>query len=154
MADDLVLPDAKVYDDVKDAEKKFKNYEEQADRNARVVKNATKMANESKTIAKAVMKVIKEVGYEIVALDSMIADIPDLDYARLEEVERRIEEQKASEKELDDSVKVIREKKLYFEAQIRSFYIDISELEENLVEITKNHEKLHAKCLKETPTPN
>ena len=143
-----------MYDDVKDAEKKFKNYEDQADKNARVVKNATKMANESKTVAKSVMEAIKEVNYEIVALDSMIADIENLNFTQLKEIEKRIEVQKAKESELEASVKVVRNKKLEIDARIKSFYIDLSELEENLVELTKNHEKLHTTCLRKKSTPN
>ena len=153
-ADNLKVPNAKVYDDVKDAEKKFKNYEDQADKNARVVKNATKMANESKTVAKSVMEVIKEVRYQIIELDSMIADIPDLDEEKLIELERKIKEQEAKDKELEASVKIAREKKVKIDAQIEGYYIDLSELQEALVELTKNHEKLHKVCVKEQVDPN
>jgi chromosome segregation ATPase len=153
-ADNLKVPDAKVYDDVKDAEKKFKNYEDQADKNARVVKNATKMANESKTVAKSVMEIIKEVRYQIIELDSMIADIPDLDEEKLIELERKIKEQEAKEKELEASVKIAREKKVKIDAQIEGYYIDLSKLQEALVELTKNHEKLHKVCVRERVDPN
>ena len=153
-ANNLAVPDAKVYDDVKDAEKKFKDYEEQADKNSRVVKNATKMANESKATAKSVVEIIKQVGYQITALDSMIADIPDLDYEKLEELERKIKEQEEMESSFDASIKVIEEKKLKIDQQIRSYYIDLRKLEEALVEMTENHDKLPKICLKKKPDPS
>ena len=152
--DNLKVPDAKVYDDVKDAEKKFKNYEDQADRNARVVKNATKMANESKTTAKSVMEIIKQVGYQIRELESNIGDISDLDYAALEALEKKIAEHEAKDIELEASVKVIEDKKVTIDQQIQSYYIDLRELQEALVELTKNHAKLHRVCLKKKPLPN
>ena len=150
----LVVPDDKVYDDVKDAEKKFKNYEGQADKNARVVKNATKMANESKMTAKSVMDIITEVGYQITELDSMIGDIDDLDNKTLTEFERRIKKQEEMESTFDASIKVLEERKRIIDQQIQSYYIDLSELEEALVEITKNHEKLPKICLKTKPPPS
>lgn len=153
-ANSLEVPDAKVYDDVVDAEKKFKNYEDQADKNSLVVKNATKMANESKTTAISVMEIITQVRYQIIELDSMIADIPDLDSDRLEELERKIKEQEANNTKLEASVKTIRVNKLKIDKQIQSYYIDLSELEEAYVELTKNLDKLPKLCLKRKSEPN
>ena len=150
----LVVPDDKVYDDVKEAEKKFKNYEDQAEKNAHVVKNATKMANESKMTAKSVVDIITQVGYQIRDLDSMIADIDDLDNKTLTEFERKIKVQEEMESTFDASIKVLEERKRLIDQQIQSYYIDLSELEEALVEITKNHEKLPKICLKTKPPPS
>ena len=151
---DLKVPNAKVYDDVKDAEKKLKNYEDQADKNSRVVKNATKMANESKTTAKAVMEDIEDVNRLIIELESNIADIPDLDDERLTELEKKIKEQESKDKEWETSLKKFGERKVELEQQIRSYYVDLRELEEALIELTENHEKLPKTCIKQEIVPN
>lgn len=151
--DALVVPDAKVYNDTKKAGKKFKDYERQADGDARVVKNATKMANDSKTTAKSVMEIITQVRTQIRELGSQLSDIV-LDYEMLEELEKKIEEQEAKDRALETSVKVIYEKKVEIDKSIQGYYIDIKELEEALIELDKNHKKLPRKCLKDRVIPN
>lgn len=148
-AGNLTIPDDSVYDESIKAEKNLGSYEDQANKDEKVVKTATKMANESKETAESVMESIVDARNGIVELSSLISDLPDLDYAKLEELENRTKQHVELDGYYEVEVNEIRLKEKKILEDIKRYTIDLSELEKVLADIERNRKILPRKCTKD-----